>query len=55
MKQLHQTNKPFSREKSQKAQKGNAFFFAPFVTLCGYSFFPLSVAAAPRCVLCVTV
>jgi hypothetical protein len=26
MKQLHQTNKPFGREKSQKAQKGNAFF-----------------------------
>jgi hypothetical protein len=34
------TNPPFSsnhfsREKSQKAQKGNIFFFAPFVTLCG--------------------
>jgi len=32
MKQQHQTSKPFSRK---KAQKGNAFFFAPFAPLRG--------------------
>jgi len=48
MQQLHQTNKPFSREKSQKTQKGNAFFFASFVTFRGYSFLLLSIATQLR-------